>query len=140
MRIRRAFLTALFLATLVSGHAQESSQDQLQHMTRDWLQAIGAGNRDALNKIMDPKFIATTPAGDVLTKERLVPNDADHPAQKLPPLELDGPLVRVYGDTGVLMTRLKPAAGDGPSMNGTFVFAREADGWKLVAMQLSAQK
>lgn len=55
---------------------------------------------------MDPRFIATTPVGDVLTKERLVPDDPTHAIQQLPAFELDSPIVRLYGDSAVLMGRL----------------------------------
>ena len=89
---------------------------------------------------MDPRFIANTPGGDILAKDRLVPDDESAPVQKLPPLKLDGPMVRMYGDTAVLMSHLKPGGGDGPLMNGSFVYQKQEKTWKLVALHLSAQE
>ncbi|MBS1855630.1 MAG: nuclear transport factor 2 family protein [Acidobacteria bacterium] len=94
-----------------------------------------AGSRAELLASTDDRFIATTPAGDVLVRERLIPTDNRQAVQRLPPMELDAPLVRIIGETGVVMSRLKPSAG--PALNGTFVFVRQQSAWRLVAMHLS---
>ena len=82
----------------------------------------------------------TTPAGDVLTKERLVPDDPAQAVQQLPAFDLDSPMVRLYGDTAVLMARLKSTAGAAQTMNRTFVYNKRDGAWKLVAIHLSLQK
>ncbi len=66
-------------------------------------------NRAGLNSIMDARFIAVTPGGEVLPKERLVPDDPEQAVQQLPLFGMDSPIVRLYGDTAVLMTRLTTA-------------------------------
>ena len=76
-----------------------------------------------------------TPAGDVLVRERLIPSDTSQPVQQLPAMELDAPLARVIGETGVVMSRLKPSAG--PALNATFVFVRQQSAWKLAAIHFS---
>ena len=48
-------------------------------------------------------------------------------------------MVRIYGETAVLMSSLKPV-GTGPAMNGTFVYGKRESGWKLIGLQLSRQK
>ena len=73
-------LSLVFLLAAALAHGQ-SSEDRLVQNTQAWLHAISAGDRTALNDLMDPHFIATTPGGDVLTKERLVPSQADRRAQ-----------------------------------------------------------
>ena len=137
---RSALSVCLLLCFAVASRAQQSAQDEVVQLTRNWLKGVSTGDRAGLNAIMDPRFIATTPAGDVLTKERLVPDDPSQAVQQLPAMEVDSPLVRVYGDSAVLMGRLKSVADAKQVMNGTFVCAKRDNGWKLVAMHLSSQK
>jgi hypothetical protein len=82
----------------------------------------------------------TTPAGDVLPKERLVPDDPDEAVQQLPAMSLENPIARIYGDTAVVMGSLKSAADPKQILNSTFVFSRIDRVWKLVAVHLSPQK
>jgi len=138
VKTRCAFVLCFLLLSVVVAQTQRTGQDQILQVTRDWLQGISQGDRVALNKIMDSRFIATTPTGDLLTKDRLVPDDETRSVQKLPSMDLSGPMVRLYGDTAVLMGRLKPA-GEG-QMNGTFVYTKQDNSWKLVALHLSTQK
>jgi hypothetical protein len=138
VKTRCALMVCFLLLSVVVAQTQHTAQDQILQVTGDWLQGISQGDRVALNKIMDPHFIATTPTGDVLTKDRLVPDDETRSVQKLPLMKLDGPMVRLYRDTAVLMGRLKPA-GEG-QMNGTFVYMKQDNSWKLVALHLSTQK
>jgi ketosteroid isomerase-like protein len=128
------------MLTSIFAQAQSTAQDEVLQATRTWLQSVSKGDRAGLNAIMDALCIITTPAGDVLTKERLVPNDPALAVQRLPALDLDSPMVRLYGDTAVLMARLKSTAGDGQVMNGTFVYNKRDGAWKLVAIHLSLQK
>src|SRR3954453_18728925 len=116
----------LFLA--LSAASGQNPTDSLVEATKSWLKNVSAGSRAELLASMDDRFIATTPAGDVLVRERLVPSDASQSVQQLPPMELDGPLVRIIGATGIVMSRLKPSAG--PALNATFVFVRQESAWK----------
>jgi hypothetical protein len=140
MRLRITLSACLLLCLGILATAQQSAQDELVQLTRNWLKGVSTGDRAGLNAIMDPRFIATTPVGEVLTKEHLVPDDASQAVQQLPAMELDSPLVRVYGDTAVLMGRLKSVADAKQVMNGTFVYAKRDNAWKLVAMHLSSQR
>jgi hypothetical protein len=88
---------------------------------------------------MDARCLLTTPGGDILSKERLVPNDESLGVQTLSPMELSGPIVRIYADTAVLMTHLKPTGGGEESV-GTFVYGKQGGTWKLVALHLTARK
>jgi hypothetical protein len=138
--VRSTLSACLLLCFAVVSTAQQSAQDELLQTTRNWLKGMSTGDRAGLNAIMDPRFIATTPAGDVITKERLVPDDPTQAVQQLPALELDSPIVRLYGDSAVLMGRLKAAADVKQVLNATFVFSRRDNTWKLVAVHLSSQK
>lgn len=139
---KRAVLCALVLAgfTLMpTAVVAQTPQQLLIEASRAWLKSISAGDRAKLDAMMDPLFFATTPAGDIVSKDRLVPSDPSQAVQRLPALDLEGPMVRVYGETGVVMARLKPETS-GPILNGTFVFGNQNHLWKLVALQLSPQK
>jgi len=140
MKTRLTLSACVLLFFIAISQAQQSEQDAVLQATRSWLQGASTGDRAGLNAIMDPQFIATTPGGDVLTKELLVPDDPTQAVQRLPALDLDGPIVRLYKDTAVLMARLKSTADAKQVMNGTLVFAKRDNTWKLVAVHLSAQK
>src|SRR5262249_21976854 len=111
----------LFL-TGTAGFGQNPAES-LVDATKNWLKNASAGSRAELLASTDDRFIATTPAGDVLVRERLIPADTSQSVQQLTPMELDAPLARVIGETGIVMSRLKPSAG--PALNGTFVFVRQ---------------
>jgi hypothetical protein len=109
--------------------------DGLIDATKAWLKNVSVGSRAELLSSTDERFLATTPAGDVLVREQLIPSDTSQPVQQLPLMELDAPLARVIGETGVVMSRLKPS--DGPALNATFVFVRQQSSWKLAAIHFS---
>jgi len=119
----------------VSRAFPQDSPDTLIQATKEWLKNSSVGDRDKLNASMDARCLITTPAGDVLSKERLVPTDVSKSVQRLPAMDLDGPIARVFGETGVVMSRLKPS--EGPALNATLVFVNRQGAWKLVAVQLS---
>jgi hypothetical protein len=106
----------------------------LVQATKSWLKNVSDGSREELLASTDDRFIATTAAGDVLVRERPILSDTSQSVQQLPPMELEAPLVRVIGETGIVMSRLKPSAG--PALNATFV-VRQQSAWKLAAMHLS---
>ncbi len=125
-----------FAAFLTAGNCfGQGDANRLVDAASAWLKNISAGARAELLETTDERFLATTPAGDVLARERLVPVDTSQSVQRLPPLELDSPLARVVGETGVVVSKLKTTGG--PALNATFVFSRQKSAWKLVALHLS---
>lgn len=126
---------ALVLSLAATAGLGQSPGDSLIDATKNWLKNVSTGARAELLASTDDRFIATTPAGDVLVRERLIPIDTSEPVQPLPVMELDAPLARVIGETGIVISRLKPSAG--PPLNATFVFVRQQSAWKLAAMHLS---
>jgi hypothetical protein len=140
MRSLLTFIACTLLLFAAAHAAVQSPQDDVLQATRNWLKGMSTADRTELNSIMDPQFVATTPAGDVLAKDRLVPDDSSQAVQQLPAFDLDSPMVRVYGDTAVLMGRLKSAGDAKQDLDGTFVYAKHGNGWKLVAVHLSPHK
>jgi hypothetical protein len=140
MTIRIAVVACFLMLTSAFTRVQPTAPDEVLQATRTWLQNVSKGDRAGLNAIMDARCLITTPAGDVLTKERLVPDDPAQAVQRLPAFDLASPMVRLYGDAAVLMARLKSTAGDSQVMNGTFVYKKRDGTWRLVAIHLSIQK
>lgn len=140
MTIRVTVVACFLMLTNAFTQVQSTAPDEVLQATRTWLQNVSKGDRAPLNAIMDTRCIITTPAGDVLTKDRLVPDDPARPVQRLPAFDLDSPMARLYGDTAVLMARLKSTGGDAQVMNGTFVYNKRDGAWRLVAIHLSLQK
>ena len=98
MVIRITVVACFLMFASAFAQVQQTAQEEVLQATRNWLRDVSKGDRAGLNAIMDVRFIATTPAGDVLTKERLVPDDPSLDVQMLPAMDLDGPIVRLYGD------------------------------------------
>jgi hypothetical protein len=138
MKLWVCLLTLSLSALRTHAQAEPTPQDEVLQITREWLTAISAGDRAALNRIMDARCLVTTPGGDILSKERLVSEDESRAVQTLPPMELSGPIVRVYASTAVLMTHLKPT-GEGQEWIGTFVYSKQGTGWRLVALHATSR-
>ncbi len=140
LRITSTTFLICFLA-LTSGFSKVAMPEgDVVKATREWLTNCTNGNRAALNATMEEGFIATTPAGEVLPKARLVPDDPSQAIQRLPAMELESPLVRLYGTTAVLMGRLQSTSDSKQALNGTFVYIKQGNGWRLVSMHLSPQR
>jgi hypothetical protein len=80
---RFVFLTIGLLLAFTSAFPRDSP-DRLIQVTRDWLKKSSLGAREELNALTDPRCLFTTPTGDVLSKERLIPTDVSKPVQRLP--------------------------------------------------------
>jgi len=127
----------LALSTPLSICASQPSEQRVIQAAEEWLHDDSQGDKPALNAITDSAFIATTPAGNVLTKDRLIPEQGS--VQRLSPFTLQGPIVRIAGNTAVLMGRLHAADGSS-DLNSTFVFTSVGSKWNLLALHLSPQK
>lgn len=134
------FLVCSLFLTVAFSKVPRTPEDDIVKATRNWLTNCTNGDRAALNASMDERFIATTPAGDVLPKARLVPDNPSQAVQRLPAMELESPLVRLYGTTAVLMGRLQSKSDSKQVLNGTFIYIRQEGGWRLVSLHLSPQK
>src|SRR5947207_2066792 len=93
-------------------------EDEIVQLEQQWLAAGHAADPSALDVIEADEFIATTPAGDVVTKNELMPQPGG--SNRLPKLSLKQTTVRVHGDTAVLMARVVGEQG-GPELNATNV-------------------
>lgn len=140
MNIPVTVMACFLMLISVFAQTKQTTQEEVLQAARNWLRDISKGDRTGLNAFMDARFIATTPAGDVLTKERLVPDDLSQSVQKLPAMDLIGPIVRVYGDTAIVMGRLQSTVDVSQVMDGTFIYIKRENAWKLAALHLSTRK
>ncbi len=120
---RLSILHAALFVLLGSSTFGQSLTDGLVDATKTWLKNVSAGARAELLSTTDEQFLATTPAGDVVVRDQLIPPDTSQAVQRLPPM-----------DTGVVVSRLKGA--DGP-LNATFVLVRQQGAWRVAAIHLS---
>jgi hypothetical protein len=136
-KFRAAWMTlALFgMAGGVFGQSLKEELDGLEKAAKEWMANASTGARVELLASTIPEFIATTPAGDVVVRENIIPSQTDAPVQRLPSAALEFALPLLLGDTGVVMARFKPVTG--PGLNATFVFVRREASWKLAAVHFS---
>ncbi len=111
-------------------------EDEIVQLTQRWLAAGHAADASALDAIESESFIATTPGGNVVTKSELMPT-ADNPS-RLPDFAMKGTIIRLDGDTAILMAQLTKQGG-GPQLNVTNVFVRRNGKWQMIAAHLSPQ-
>ena len=79
---------------------------------------------------MDAEFLAVTPAGDIVPKQRLVPDDPEKAVPKLPPFDLDRPIVHLYGGAAVVTgTWVGKGTSDGKPVNAQ---ERWTDTWVTI--------
>jgi len=133
---RSTIAASLIMLAGVSVRAQQSAEEEILQTTRSWVKSVSLGDRDGMNAIMDAEFLAVTPAGDIVPKQRLVPDDPEKAVPKLPPFELDRPIVHLYGGAAVVMTRLT-TPDVSQTLNATFVYNKSGSAWKLVALHVS---
>jgi len=85
---------AIVLSLTLTAAFPQSPSDSLLDAAKHWLKLVSTGSRTELLASTDERFLATTPAGDVLVRERLIPTDTTQAVQQLPPMELESPLAR----------------------------------------------
>jgi ketosteroid isomerase-like protein len=136
------FLVFLFLANPFSFAQSQpgvktgtsvNAEDEILQIEKQWLRAAHQADRSALDALMSDDLVATTPAGDIVGKDELMPAE---PGSGLPQFNIVNSTVHIFGDAAVVMARLFPANGTG-DMDSTTVFQRQNGTWRIVAVQLS---
>jgi len=142
-RWRMAAGLCLAVCTVVWAHAQGTSSNnaaveaELVKMERQWLEAEAKGDIAALDRMYASDFIGTTPGGDIVFKEDVVPPAEMQGHGRLPKSSLKESVVRVYGTTAVVMGLV---AVEDPARPGQLRFTKvylNRDGhWICVAAHL----
>jgi len=103
-----------------------------------WIEAFKNRDKEALNRVLDARFIFTDDEGNVVDKTQYI--DAAINAIKVESYSLDDLVVRIHADTGIVTGRWsgkvtvrgKNASGD---FRFTDTFVRRLGRWQVVASQ-----
>lgn len=129
-------------ATLTTAQKPEGGtnikpEEQVKQLERDWLAADATGDSISIRRIIADDFIGSSFDGGVLYKDDIVP-------QQPGPGGFAGAttgetIVRVFGDTAVLMGFINTAGGGQSNrIRVTLVCQKRAQGWQMIAVQLAA--
>ncbi len=142
---RRAFLVSLLIACsvflLVRGLPLRAAQaprpeDQLVQLVRDWLAADARGDHAALDRLIADDFMGYA-HGNIVSKDDIAPADAP-PKTNVTKYSLQESSVRLYGDTGVVMSRVVIEGAPPPGeFKCTLVFQKRAAAWKMIAAHMA---
>jgi len=146
-RMRIRFSSRLFIvvcvtvmATFAQAQAAASdseSKDQIVQLERDWLKADGSGDTARLQQIIADDFVGTSFNGRLLNKEDIIPQGTGRPGGFAGATPGDSNVVRVFGDTGILMGIINTAKPEGQQIRVTLVCQRQTHGWRIIAAQLT---
>jgi ketosteroid isomerase-like protein len=111
-------------------------EDQLLQLVRNWLDADARGDHAALDRIIADDFMGFA-HGNVVSKDDIAPADAP-PKTNVIKYSLQESSVRLFGDTGVVMSRV---VVEDPKQPGEFkctlVFQKRGDAWKMIAAHMA---
>jgi ketosteroid isomerase-like protein len=142
---RRAFLASLLIAFSlfliaraypVRAAQTPRAEDQLLQLVRNWLDADARGDHAALDRLIADDFMGFA-HGNIVSKDDIAPADAP-PKTNVVKYSLQESSVRLYGDTGVVMSRV---VVEDPKQPGEFkctvVFQKRGDAWKMIAAHMA---
>ena len=135
------FLLAVMLFALSYAVSRASAQaarpeDQLLQFVRNWLDADARGDHAALDRLIADDFMGFA-HGNVVTKGDVAPADAP-PKTSVTKYSLQESSVRLFGDTGIVMSRVTIDSVTPPGeFKCTLVFQKRGDSWKMIAAHMS---
>jgi peptidylprolyl isomerase len=115
-----------------------NSEQSLRDIERQWAEAFKGRDKNALNAILDERFIFTDDEGQVIDKTQYI--DAVMQAIKVESYKLDDLKVRVFGDTGVVTGLWSGTMSvTGKDASGAFrftdTFVKRLGRWRAIASQ-----
>jgi len=133
-----AVVSSLIAQTAAKTSDQNASTEQsVLQLTRDWLAAEERHDRVALQRIIADDFQGTTPMGNTVFKEDVVPPEGGSPAGGLS-ISTSELKARVFGDIAVVTAHGVQKGEEKRELRFTVVFAKRGDHWQMVAGHLSA--
>ena len=130
-------VSPVFAQTTPKAAGQSASVEQsVLQLTRDWLVAEEHHDRVALQRIIADDFQGTSPMGNTIFKDDVVPSDG-MPSGGLS-ISTSELKARVFGDTAVVTAHGVQKSGEKRELRFTVVFAKRDDRWQMVAGHLSA--
>lgn len=149
-RHRRAFVLILGIVSFISrmvaaeirpSTASRSETRQLTSLAADFMAAISRRDRDALARLLDDQFLFIDSTGQASVKSRFMADVLALPVDPTERDDLPNPLVRVRGDTAVLLLRdyfYSEKMSETQSIAVTCI--RKGDTWRILAMHLSLRE
>ena len=132
-----AVVSPVFAQTAPKAVDQNASIEQsVLQLTRDWLAAEEHHDRATLQRIIADDFQGTSPMGNTIFKDDVVPTDG-MPSGGLS-ISTSELKARVFGDTAVVTAHGEQKFGEKRELRFTVVFAKRDDRWQMVAGHLSA--
>ena len=142
---RRAILASLLIAfslfLVARAYPLRAAQaprpeDQLLQLVRNWLDADARGDHAALDRLIADDFMGFA-HGNIVSKDDIAPAGAP-PKTSVIKYSLQESSVRLYGDTGVVMSRVVIEGAPPPGeFKCTLVFQKRADAWKIIAAHMA---
>jgi ketosteroid isomerase-like protein len=131
-----AVVSPVFAQTASKTSDQNASIEQsVLQLTRDWLAAEERHDRATLQRIIAEDFQGTTPMGNTISKEDVVPPEGT-PSGGLS-INTSELKARVFGDTAVVTAHGVQKAGEKRELRFTVVYTKRDDRWQMVAGHLS---
>jgi ketosteroid isomerase-like protein len=129
-------------AMTMLGQAQVASADneskhQIAQLEREWLKADGSGDTARLQQIIADDFVGIGFNGRLLNKEDIIPQVTGRPGGFAGATPGDSNVVRLFGDTGILIGIINPAKPDGKQIRVTLVCQKQPRGWRIIAAKLT---
>ena len=128
--------SAVAQATPKKTEQNASIEQTVLQLTRDWLAAEEHHDRAALQRIIADDFQGTSPMGNTIFKDDVVPSDG-MPSGGLS-ISTSELKARVFGDTAVVTAHGVQKSGEKRELRFTVVFAKRDGRWQMVAGHLSA--
>ena len=129
-------LFALSVAIARAATQAPRTEDQLVQLVRDWLAADARGDHAALDRLIADDFLGYA-HGNFVSKDEVAPADAP-PKTTVVKYSLQESSVRIYGDTGVVMSHVVIEGAQPPGeFRCTLVFQHRGEAWKIIAAHMS---
>jgi hypothetical protein len=113
--------------------------DTVLNLVQTWLNAESQGDSATLDRLIADDFMGTAPGGNILNKRDIVP-PAGEERPRMPASHVKDSVVRLYGETAVVMGSAAYETLDQPGFRFTLVFLNRGQGWQMIAAHLvSAQ-
>ena len=116
--------------------ADQSTEQAILQLTRDWLAAEERKDTATLQRIIADDFQGYAPGGHTVFKEDVIPLEGTQSGGLA--ITASEMKARVFGDTAVVTARGVQKAGEKRELRFTVVFTKRDGRWQMVAGHLSA--
>jgi ketosteroid isomerase-like protein len=126
---------------IMESNVLETVRHELQNLDKEWSAVIMTNDTDAIGRFISDDWVIIGPEGNVIDRSRFLgviqSGDLKHDS-----MESDDWLVRVYGDTAVVVAQAKSTGkykGEAFATHerSTSVFVRKEGRWQCVLTQLT---